>query len=89
MNQRNSQDISHVSVYVNLMVENVTRDKNGAMIGANMSVKNQQHILHVKRTIFGILAHVLASVTSVIRDSLCIKSLADDLLVTCDEIGDR
>ena len=23
------------------------------------------------------------------RDSLCIKSLVDDLLVTCDEIGDR
>ena len=32
MNQRHSQDISHVGVHVILMVENVTQDKNGIVI---------------------------------------------------------
>ena len=41
MNQRHSQNISHVSEDVNLMVENVTRDKNGTMITVSESVKSQ------------------------------------------------
>ena len=40
MNQRYSQNISHASLDVNLMVENVIRDKNGTMIIVTVSVKN-------------------------------------------------
>ena len=40
-NQRHSQNISHVNVHVSLMVGNVTRDKSGTMISANVSLKNQ------------------------------------------------
>ena len=39
MNQRHSQNTSHVSVDVNLMVGNVTRDKNGALASVSVSVK--------------------------------------------------
>ena len=41
MNQRHRQNISHVSVDVNVIVGNVTGDKNGTMINANVNVKNQ------------------------------------------------
>ena len=41
MNQRHTQDMSHASVDVNLMVESVAQEKNGIMISANVSVKNQ------------------------------------------------
>ena len=41
MNQRHSQNISHVSEHVNLKVENVTRDKNGTMTTVSESVKSQ------------------------------------------------
>ena len=40
MNQRNSQNMSHMSVDVNLMVGKVTQDKNG-IISANVSEKRQ------------------------------------------------
>ena len=41
MNKRHSQNISHTSVDVNLMVENVTQGKNRTMISVSVSVKNQ------------------------------------------------
>ena len=40
MNQRKLQSISHVRADVNLMVENITGDKNGTTISDKMSVKN-------------------------------------------------
>ena len=40
MNQRNLQRISHVRVDVNLMVGNITGDKNGTTISDKMSVKS-------------------------------------------------
>lgn len=39
MNQRPSQNVSHVSVDVHLMVEDVTQDKNGTMMSVILSVK--------------------------------------------------
>ena len=41
MNQKHFQNISHVNVDSNLMVENVTLDKKGTLIRANVSVKKQ------------------------------------------------
>ena len=41
MNQRHFQNTSYLSVNVNLMVENVTRDKNGTIIRASGSVKTK------------------------------------------------
>ena len=41
LNQRHSENISHVIADVDLMVENVTWDKNGMMISVSVSVKNQ------------------------------------------------
>lgn len=49
-----------------LMVGNVARDKNGTMISANVTVKNQQTIAHVKKIITGILITALASVIKII-----------------------
>ena len=41
MNQRHLQNKSYVNVDVNLMVENVSRHKNGKRISASLSVQNQ------------------------------------------------
>ena len=41
MNQRHSQKESCVSVDVNLMVGNITRDENGTMLIVSVSVKYQ------------------------------------------------
>ena len=42
MNQRHLQNISHVSVDVSLIVENVTQSKNETIISVNVSVKNNK-----------------------------------------------
>ena len=67
MNQRHTQDMSHASVDLHLMVESVAQEKNGIMISANVSVKNQQYIAHVKKIMFGILVHVLVTVINIMR----------------------
>lgn len=41
MNQRYTQNISHANVDVSLILEKVTQGKNGIMVSANVSVKNQ------------------------------------------------
>lgn len=41
MNQRHSQKESRVSVDVDLMVRNITRDENGTMLIVSVSVKCQ------------------------------------------------
>lgn len=41
MNQRHLQNKSYVNVDVNLMVENVSRRKNGKRISVSLSVQNQ------------------------------------------------
>ena len=46
MNQKHSQHIFHVSVDVNLMVGNVTRDKNGRMINDKFQCGFKKPIAH-------------------------------------------
>ena len=58
MNQKHYQNIYHVNVNVNLMVENATQIKNGIPINDGKSVKIQKSIVCVKKIIFGILLHV-------------------------------
>ena len=40
------------------MVENVTRIKSGIVINAGVSKKIQKNMMHAKKIVFGILAHV-------------------------------
>ena len=65
MNERHLQSISHVSVDVNLMVENVTQNKNGIMVSVSASVRKVEDIVCLKKIKPGILAHVLACLTCV------------------------
>ena len=94
MNQRNSQNISHESRDVNLVVGNLTQNKNETMININVSIKNQQHIVHMKKVIFDILVYVLGSIIEdcvmgdYFKDCECVKSLIDGLIATCDDIED-
>ena len=56
----------HVKVDVNLMVENVTREKNGTMTSVNVSVQNQSNILYAKDAMSGIIVHLLVSVIRIV-----------------------
>ena len=68
MNQRHSQNISHVSVDVDLMVGNVTQDKKGRTVSVSIIAGfYQQNIAHAKRIMPGILVHVVESVTKIVR----------------------
>ena len=40
MNKKHYENIFHVTVDVNLMVENVIQSKNGVTVSVNMSVKS-------------------------------------------------
>ena len=88
MNQGHSQNIYYVSVDVNLLVENVTRDKNGAMISVSVNLKNQDNLAHVKR-----ICRCDCDKDYEIREHLknceCVKSLAGNLVVTYDETEDK
>ena len=84
MSQRKFQ-ISQVSVDVNLMIGNVTRGKNGTIITVSVTVKNQQHIAHVKKIIPGILLHETGEY---FKECEYMKNLVDDLVVTCNETVD-
>ena len=55
MNQKFKKKIYHVNV--NFMVEVVTQIKSGITIKSDMSAKK---IIYVKKTVFGILLHVVA-----------------------------
>lgn len=94
MNQRHSQNSSHESIDVNLVAGNQTQNKNGTMITVSVSIKNQQHIVHVKKVIFDILVYVLVSVIEdcfmgeYFKECECVKSLIDSLIATCDDIED-
>ena len=47
------------------MMENEVQNKNGIMIYVDMSIKNQQNIVHMKKVMPAILAYVLKIVTLV------------------------
>lgn len=71
---------------MNLMVEQVTRDKNETMIIVSVIVKN--NIAHAKKIIPRILVHLHASVTRIVKllSIWNVKSLIDDIVVTCDKM---
>ena len=54
MGQRLSQIISHVTVDINLMGENVTPEKTETMVYVSLSVKYQQKIAHMEKIMSGI-----------------------------------
>lgn len=62
MGQRLSQIISHVTVDINLMGENVTPEKTETMVYVSLSVKYQQKIVHMEKIMSGIQMYVLANV---------------------------
>ena len=63
-----SQKITHLSVHVDLMVVNVTPDKNETMIGVSVSAKKKtiRHITCEKDYAWN-LVYVLASVTRIVN----------------------
>ena len=56
MHQKCWQKTDHLNVNVNLMEENVIQINGRIVIKVNATVEN---IIHVKKSIFGILLHVL------------------------------
>ena len=56
------KNIFHVIINANSIVKHVTQTKNGIMKHVNVSAKN---IVHAKKIIAGILAHVLLRIISI------------------------
>ena len=76
------QNISHANVDVSLIVEKVTQDKNGIMISANVT-----NIGNVGNpSTFACDCDKDFKIGEYLKDGL--NSLADNLVVTCDEIAD-
>lgn len=61
----------HESVDVIWMIENVTRDKNETMINVSVSIKQQQDIARVKKTMLEIVLRVLASLICIVTLNAC------------------
>ena len=61
----------HESVDVIWMIENVTRDKNETMINVSVSIKQQQDIVRVKKTMLEIVLRVLASLNCIFTLNVC------------------
>lgn len=61
----------HESVDVIWMIENVTRDKNETMINVSVSIKQQQDIARVKKTMLEIVLRVLASLICIVILNAC------------------
>ena len=61
MNTKFLQNIYHVNVNVNLMKENVIKITSGITINVDASGKN----IYVKKVIFGILLHVVATMVNI------------------------
>ena len=61
----------HESVYVIWMIKNVTRDKNETMINVSVSIKQQQDIARVKKTMLEIVLRVLASLICIVILNAC------------------
>ena len=89
MNEGLSENIYNVSIDVDLMVRNETRDKNGIIASVSVSVENQWSMSHVETIMPEILVHVLVSVTKImilVKNCECMISLVDDIAVICNEI---
>lgn len=61
----------HESVDVIWMIKNVTRDKNETMINVSVSIKQQQDIARVKKTMLEIVLRVLASLICIVILNAC------------------
>lgn len=61
----------HESVDVIWMIKNVTRDKNETMINVSVSIKQQQDIARVKKTMLEIVLRVLASLICIVTLNAC------------------
>lgn len=61
----------HESVDVIWMIKNVTPDKNETMINVSVSIKQQQDIARVKKTMLEIVLRVLASLICVVILNAC------------------
>ena len=57
-----NQNIYPANVNLNLTEENEIQIKNGIMTNLDVSVKN---IIYVKKTVFGILLHVVAKMVNI------------------------
>ena len=55
----------HVTVNVNLMLEEVIQIKRGITINVNARVKIQKHVVCTKKIIFGILLHEVAKMVNI------------------------
>lgn len=61
----------HESVDVIWMIKNVTRDKSETMINVSVSIKQQQDIARVKKTMLEIVLRVLASLICIVTLNAC------------------
>ena len=50
MNQKHLQNIHHVNVNVNLMLENITQIKNGLMINLDVGARIQENTIYAKNS---------------------------------------
>ena len=84
-----SQKITHLSVDVDLIVVNVTRDKNGTMIGVSVSAKKNNKTYHMWKGLCmesSICACECDKDCEYLKDCEPMKVLVDDVVATCDEI---
>ena len=50
MNQKHLQNIHHVNVNVNLMLENITQIKNGLMTNLDVGARIQENTIYAKNS---------------------------------------
>ena len=81
-----------MSVDKNLIVGNVTQDKNGTVISIIVNMKNHQDIARVNYSwnpnICACKCEKNCEIYEYLLNCEGIKSIFDDLLVTCNEIED-
>ena len=68
-----------MKVNVNLMEQHVSQINGGITINVDVSVKS---IIYLKKTMFGILLHVIAKMESIMDDSAII---CDEVTESCDK----
>ena len=72
MNKKYQQNIHHMKVNVNLMVQNVIQFNRGIIVNVNVSAKIQESAC-TKKIIFGILVHVFQKMVNVYEVILVIQ----------------
>ena len=71
-------------VHVILMVENVTRDKNGIMISVSVSEEDYAW----NPCTYDYECNKGCEIEKYLKDCECMKIVVDDLIATCDEVED-